>query len=81
MLEAGACQMPVLTSETGALGHTPNLFLEAKSKRDYLEKIQYLKDEKARVTIGKKLRSDISKNYNVDLETKKLLKLYEEFLG
>ena len=80
MLEAGACQMPVLTSETGALGHTPNLFLEAKSKRDYLEKIQYLKDEKARDTIGKKLRSDISKNYNVDLETKKLLKLYEELL-
>jgi glycosyltransferase involved in cell wall biosynthesis len=78
MLEAGACQMAVLTSETGALGHPKDLFLEAKSKNDYLQKLQYLQDEKARTTIGKKLRLDISEKYNVDVETKKLLKLYEE---
>ena len=78
MLEAGACQMAVLTSESGALGHPKELFLEAKSKNDYLEKLQYLQDEKARTTIGKKLRLNISEKYNVDVETKKLIKLYEE---
>lgn len=80
MLEAGACQMVVVTSETGELGHPKDLFLVAKSKNDYLEKLQYLQDEKARTTIGKKLRSEISKNYNVEIETKKLLKLYNELL-
>ena len=78
LLEGGACQMAVLTSETGALGHPKNLFLEAKSKNDYLEKIQSLQDEKARTAIGQKLRSEISKKYDVDIETKKLIKLYEE---
>ena len=78
MLEAGACQMAVLTSESGALGHPKELFLEAKSKNDYLEKLQYLQDEKARTAIGKKLRLDISEKFNVNVETKKLIKLYEE---
>jgi len=80
MLEAGACQMAVVTSETGELGFPKDLLLVAKSKNDFLEKLQYLQDEKARTSIGKKLRSEISKNYNVEIETKKLLKLYKEFL-
>ena len=70
--------MAVLTSESGALGHPKELFLEAKSKNDYLKKLQYLQDEKARTTLGKQLRLDISEKYNVDVETKKLIKLYEE---
>lgn len=81
MLEAGACQMVVLTSESGALGHTPELFLEAKSKNDYIEKLDYLKDENIRNEIGKKLRTNISKDYNADKETSKLIKLYGELLN
>ena len=57
-----------------------DLLLVAKSKNDFLEKLQYLQDEKARTTIGKKLRSEILKNYNIEIETKKLLKLYNELL-
>ena len=80
MLEAAACQMAVITSETGELSFPKDLFLVAKSKNDYLEKLQYLQDGKARTTIGKKLRSEIFKNYNLDIETKKLIKLYKELL-
>ncbi len=73
--------MVVLTSESGALGHTPELFLEAKSKNDYIEKLDYLKDENIRNEIGKKLRTNISKDYNADKETSKLIKLYGELLN
>jgi len=80
ILEAGACQMPVVTSETGALGF-PDEFLQiAKSKNDFIKKIEYLQDDKARKQIGCKLRSEIIRNYNSDIEVTKLLKLYKEFL-
>jgi len=42
--------------------------------------LEYLKDEKARNSLGKNLRSEILKNYNTETETIKLLKLYNEFL-
>lgn len=57
-----------------------DLLLVAKSKNDFLEKLQYIQDEKARAIIGKKLRSEILKNYNVEIEMKKILKLYKGFL-
>jgi len=79
ILEAGACQMAVVTSESGELGFPKDLLLVAKSKNDFLKKLQYLQDEKARIIIGKKLRSEILKNYNIEIEIKKLLKLYKEF--
>ena len=80
MLEAGACQMAVITSESGGLGFPDDLLLIGKSKKDFIEKLEYLKDEKARNSLGKNLRSEILKNYNTETETIKLLKLYNEFL-
>jgi len=80
MLEAGACQMAVLTSESGGLGFPDDLLLIAKSKKDFIEKLKYLKDNKARNSLGKDLRLEISKNYNTETEIIKLLKLYDEFL-
>jgi len=80
MLEAVACQMAVVTSEPGELGFPKDLLLGTKSKNNFLEKLQYLQDEKTRTRIGKKLRSEILKNYDVEIEMKKILKLYKEFL-
>lgn len=80
ILEAGACKMAVLTSESGGLGFPDDFLLIAKSKNDFIEKLEYLKDNKARNSLGNNLRLEILKNYNTDTEIVKLLKLYNEFL-
>lgn len=80
MLEAGACEMAVLTSESGGLGFPDDFLLIAKSKNDFVEKLEYLKDQKARNSLGKNLKLEISKNYNTETEIQKLLKLYNELL-
>lgn len=80
MLEAGACQMPVITTPTGALGMPENLLIVCKSKEEFVEKLQYLKDEKIRRDYGKKFQEEVEKKYNTDIEIKKLIKVYEEFM-
>ena len=80
MLEAGGCQIAVVTTESGALGFPDDFFIIGKSKQDFVEKLLYLEDEKARKDYGKKLRSEIERNYNADTEVKKLIKLYDEFI-
>ena len=78
ILEAGACKMPIITSESGALGFAEDLLLIGKSKEDYVEKLLYLEDENVRKNYGEKIRSEIELNYNADIEVEKLLKLYNE---
>ena len=81
MLEAGASQMPVITSESGALGFPQDYFLVGKSKQDFTNHLISLKDENLREHYGKKLKNEIEKNYNADIEIKKLIKLYAEFIN
>lgn len=81
MLEAGACQMAVVTNESGAQGAPSDLFMVGRSKDDLVNHLLYLKDENTRKACGKKLRLEIEKNYNANIEVKKLIKLYDEFLS
>jgi len=80
MLEAGACEMAVLTSQSGGLGFPDDFLLIAKSKKDFIEKLEYLQNDTARNSFGKNLRKEILKNYNSETETLKLIKLYDEIL-
>jgi len=80
ILEAGACKMAVLTSESGGLGFPDDFLLIAKSKKDFIEKLEYLQNDAARNSFGKNLRTEILKNYNTETEILKLLKLYKELL-
>ena len=80
MLEAGACQMTVVTSESGALGFPEGFFLVGKSKQDFVDLLISLKDENLRKNHSKKLRKEIENHYNADIEVKKLIKLYDEFI-
>jgi glycosyltransferase involved in cell wall biosynthesis len=80
MLEAGACQMAIVTSESGSIGFSNDFILVGKSKYDFVEKLLYLKDENTRKIYGKKLRQEIEQNYNADIEIKKLISIYDELL-
>ncbi len=80
MLEAGACQMPVITTPTGALGMPEDLLVVCSSKEEFVKKIEYLKDEKIRREQGRKFRIEVEKKYNADTEIKKLINVYQEFL-
>ena len=80
MLEAGACQIPIVTTQSGISGFPKDLVLIGKSKHDFVDKLLYLKDENIRKTYGKKLRQEIEKNYNADIEIKKLISLYNELM-
>ena len=72
--------MTVVTSESGALGFPEGFFLVGKSKQDFLDIFISLKDENLRKNYGKNLRKEIEKHYNADIEVKKLIKLYNEFI-
>ncbi len=80
MLEAGACKMPVITSHTGALGMPDNFLVVCDSKEEFVKKLNDLKDEKIRQDIGEKFQNEVGKKYNTDIEIKKLIKVYQEFL-
>ncbi len=80
MLEAGACQMAIVTSESGSIGFPKDFVLVGKTKHDFIEKLLYLKDENIRKTFGKKLRQKIVQNHNAAIEIKKLISLYDELL-
>ena len=81
MLEAGACKMPVITSHTGALGMSDDLLVVCDSKEEFVKKLNDLKDEKIRQDIGEKFQNEVRKKYNADIEIKKLIKIYQEFLN
>jgi glycosyltransferase involved in cell wall biosynthesis len=80
MLEAGACQIPIVTTQSGISGFSKDLVLIGKSKHDFVDKLLYLKDENIRKTFGKKLRQEIEINHNADIEIKKLISLYNELM-
>ena len=66
--------------QSGISGFPKDLVLIGKSKHDFVDKLLYLKDENIRKTYGKKLRQEIEKNHNADIEIKKLISLYNELM-
>lgn len=80
MLEAGACKMPVITTPTGALGMPEDLLIVCSSNEEFVKKLECLKDKKIREDFGEKFQSEIERKYNTDIEIKKLIKIYKEFL-
>ena len=78
-LEAAACQMPIVTTSSGAIDFRNDLLLIGDTTKELTDLIRSMKDENERNDLGKKLRSEIEQNYNADIEVKKIIKLYTEF--
>ena len=78
-LEAGACEMPIITTSSGAVDFNQDLLLIGDSSIELIKLIESMKNENERKNIGKSLRIEIEKNYNADIEIKKIIKLYNEF--
>ena len=81
MLEAGACQMPVITTPQGALGMPDDVILTCQTKEEFVKKLQELNDDGIRNSIGKEFQKIVKIKYNADIEIKKLIKVYKEFLN
>ena len=78
-LEAGACEMPIITTSSGSVDFKQDLLLIGDSSTELIKLIESMKDENERKSIGKSLRKEIEQNYNADIEIKKIIKLYLEF--
>ena len=78
-LEAAACKMPIITTSSGAVDFKQDLLLIGNSSTELIKLIEFLQNENERKKIGKSLRVEIEKNYNADVEIKKIIKLYGEF--
>jgi len=78
-LEAAACEMPIITTSSGAVDFKQDLLLIGDSSTELIKLIESMQNENERKKIGKSLRIEIEKNYNADVEIKKIIKLYEEF--
>jgi len=78
-LEAAACEMPIITTSSGAIDFRKDLLLIGNNSNELIELIKTMKNENERKNLGKKLHFEIEKNYNADVEIKKIIKLYEEY--
>ncbi len=79
-IEAAACQMPIVTTPFGNIDFENDHVCIGKTKNDLINQIDYLKNENIRNDLGKKLRNEVLKNYNADIEIKKIIKIYEELM-
>ncbi len=79
-IEAAACQMPIVTTPLGNIDFENDHVCIGKTKNDLINQIDYLKNENVRNDLGKKLRNEVLKNYNADIEIKKIIKIYKELM-
>jgi glycosyltransferase involved in cell wall biosynthesis len=79
-IEAAACQMPIVTTPVGNVDFENDYVCIGETKEDLVNQIQYLKDEDVRNDLGKKLRNEIIKNHNAEIEIKKIIKIYKELM-
>ncbi len=79
-LEAAACQMPIITTPSGNVDFQNDYVCIGKTKEDLVQQMHYLEDENTRNDLGKKLRNEISKKYNAEIEIEKLIKIYKELV-
>ena len=79
-IEAAACEMPIVTTPIGNLDFQNDYVCLGKTNNDLANQINYLKNENVRNDLGKKLKNEILKNYNANIEIKKVIKLYNELI-
>jgi len=79
-IEAAACQMPIVTTPVGNIDFQNDYVCIGKTKEDLVNQIHYLEDENVRIDLGKKLRNEIIKKYNAEIEIEKVIKLYNELM-
>lgn len=79
-LEAAALQIPIVTTPVGNLDFQNDYVCIGKNNDELVNQIEYLKDENIRSNLGKQLRNEINKNYNAEIESKKIIKIYKEIL-
>lgn len=79
-LEAAACQMPIITTPVGAIDFENDYVCIGKTKTELVEQLHYLEDEDVRNDLGRKLRDEISKKYNAEIEIEKVIKIYNELM-
>ena len=77
-LEAAACQMPIITTPVGNVDFQNDYVCIGKTKEELVNQMKYLNDESVRTDLGKKLRNEISKKYNAEIEIDKVIKIYNE---
>jgi len=80
-VEAAACQMPILTTPVGNIDFQNDYVCIGKTKEDLAQQLHYLENEDVRTDLGKKLRNEISLNYNAEIEIEKAIKIYKELNG
>jgi len=72
--------MPIVTTPVGNIDFQNDYVCIGKTKEDLVNQIHYLEDENVRIDLGKKLRNEIIKKYNAEIEIEKVIKLYNELM-
>ena len=79
-IEAAACEMPIVTTPSGNVDFQNDYVCLGNTKNELLEQMCYLENESIRKELGKKLRNEISINYNAEIEIEKVFKIYKELM-
>ena len=77
-LEAAASKMPIVTTPSGAVDFRSDLLCIGKNSNELESLIMSLQNENLRYELGTKLRTEIVEKFNVEIETKKLIKVYKD---
>jgi len=70
--------MPIITTPVGNLDFQNDYVCLGKTNQELVEQINYLKNEGVRKDLGEKLRDEVAKKYNAEIEVEKLIKIYNE---
>ena len=79
-IEAAACNIPIITTPTGNVDFENDYVCIGKTKEELVDQMHYLEDENIRADLGRKLRNEISKKYNAEIEIEKVIKIYRELM-
>ena len=79
-IEAAACNIPIITTPTGNVDFENDYVCIGKTKEELVDQMHYLEDENIRADLGRKLRDEISKKYNAEIEIEKVIKIYRELM-
>lgn len=79
-IEAAACNIPIITTPTGNVDFENDYVCIGKTKEGLVDQMHYLEDENIRTDLGRKLRDEISKKYNAEIEIEKVIKIYKELM-
>jgi glycosyltransferase involved in cell wall biosynthesis len=80
-IEAAACSLSLVGTHSGIADFSEDAVLFGESPEELVDRVLYLKDDRARQRLGQKARREVEQYHNNVKESKRLIPIYTELLA